>query len=96
MPVPALIWSMIALAGPAKSAVCDPSCLGVTPRVVKACVNKLTRDYGDNGLLQRVPDIIAGTVVQRETTPTTRMSGQIPLWPVDILDQTAFQVNQVG
>lgn len=67
-----------------------------TPRVVKAATNKLTRDYGDLGLLQRVGEIIVGTVVQRETSPTTRVGVQIPLTPVDVLDQLAAQVNQIG
>jgi phage tail sheath gpL-like len=68
----------------------------ITPRVVKAMINRLTRDYGEDALLQLVDAIVAGTVVIRETTPTTRVSAQIPLTPIDILDQLAFQVNQVG
>jgi phage tail sheath gpL-like len=68
----------------------------VTPRVVKALINRLTRDYGENDLLQRVANILLDTIVIRETTPTTRISAQIPLQPIDILDQVAFQVNQVA
>jgi phage tail sheath gpL-like len=68
----------------------------VTPRVVKALINRLTRDYGENDLLQRVAQILLGTIVLRETTPTTRISAQIPLQPIDILDQVAMQVNQVA
>lgn len=68
----------------------------VTPRVFKALINRLTRDYGEEDLLQRVAEIITGTVVQRSLAPTTRMAAQIPLTPIDILDQIALQVNQVG
>lgn len=68
----------------------------ITPRVVKAMINRLTRDYGEDGLVQRVAEIILGTIVQRETSPATRMSAQIPLQPIDILDQVAMQVNQVA
>lgn len=68
----------------------------VTPRVVKALINRLSRDYAENDLLQRVAEILLGTLVIRETTPTTRISAQIPLQPIDILDQVAMQVNQVA
>ncbi len=68
----------------------------VTPRVLKAAINRLTRDYAENSLVQRVGEVINGTIVQRESSPPTRMSAQIPLWTADILDQIATQVNQVG
>lgn len=68
----------------------------ITPRVLKALINKLTRDYGDNDLLQRVAEIILGTIAVRESSPTTRLSASVPLQPIDILDQVAFQVNQVA
>ncbi|WP_437767181.1 hypothetical protein WMF27_20525 [Sorangium sp. So ce281] len=68
----------------------------VTPRVLKALINRVTRDYGENDLLQRVGEIINGTLAIREASPTTRLSAQIPLQPIDILDQVALQVNQVA
>lgn len=68
----------------------------VTPRVVKAAINKLTRDYGDSDLLQQVELIVAGTVVQRDTSPTTRISSSIPLRPIDVLKQTATFIGQVA
>lgn len=68
----------------------------VTPRVLKAAINRLTHDYEENDLLQRVGEIIANTIVQREVSPTTRMSAQIPLWTADCLHQIATQINQVG
>lgn len=74
----------------------EPNAQTVTPRIVKAMVNRTTRNFGEDGMLQRVGEIIADTVVVRETSPATRMSIQVPLQPIDILDQLAFQVNQVA
>ena len=68
----------------------------VTPRIVKAAVNKLSSDYGDLGLVQNVPAVQAGTIVIRETSPATRMSCRIPLQTVDILDQIASALDQVA
>lgn len=68
----------------------------VTPRVLKAAINRLTHDYEENDLLQRVGEIIANTIVQRESSPSTRMSAQIPLFTADVLHQIATQINQVG
>ena len=68
----------------------------VTPRILKALINRLTRDYGDNGMLQRVGEIIAATQTNRETSPSTRLSALIPLQPIDILDQIAFKVDQIA
>jgi len=67
-----------------------------TLKIVKALINRLVRDYGDDALLQRVGEIIAATQVVRETSPATRMSAQVQLQPTDILDQIATQVNQVA
>jgi len=68
----------------------------VTPRVCKAAIIKLLLDYGSNDLLQNVDTIIANTYANRETSPTTRMSGRIPLQPIDILDSTSFAIDQVA
>lgn len=73
----------------------DPAPNVVTPRVIKASVNRLTHDYAEDGLLQNVANIVLGTIVQRSAT-VTRMSVQIPLQPVDILDQIATQLLQVA
>ena len=67
----------------------------VTPRVVKASVIRLIRDYNENGLLQNVSVIIANTIVQRSAT-VNRMTSMIPLQVIDILDQNAFSVQQVA
>lgn len=74
----------------------EPNAQTVTPRIVKAMVNRTSRNFAEDGMLQRVGEIIAGTIVVRETSPASRMSVQVPLQPIDILDQLAFQVNQVA
>ncbi len=68
----------------------------VTPRVLKALIDQLSREYGNNDLLENVDDIIDGTVVIRESAPNTRLSARIPLDIIDILDQVATAVDQVG
>lgn len=76
-----------------------PTAPVVWPDLIRGSVNRLTDDYGLSGncLLQHTEDVTKpGTIVQRETNPTTRVSGRIPLWPVDIADQFTFAVDQVG
>jgi len=68
----------------------------VTPRILKAAVNKLTSDYGDKFLLQNPEAIQANTLVIIEASPTTRMSCKIPLQTVDLLHQTATSIDQVA
>jgi len=68
----------------------------VTPRLVKGAIFKLISEYGENYLLVNVATIKAGTIVQRETNPTTRTSALIPLQTVDIADQWALSLNQVA
>jgi phage tail sheath gpL-like len=45
---------------------------------------------------QIIDEIKAGLVVQRETTPSTRLSARIPLQAVDNLEQMAIAVDQVA
>lgn len=69
----------------------------VTPTVLKAIINRKTRDYFEAGLLQDVANIIANTEVSYDPVNTpNRLSALIPLEPIDILDQVAFSVQQVG
>lgn len=69
----------------------------VTPTAYKSgCVFRLIDDFDSNDLLQNVQDIKDGTIVQRETNPPTRMSGRVPLQPIDNLDQFALAVDQVA
>lgn len=68
----------------------------ITPKVVRFSVEKLVREYAEADLLQQVDTIIAGTIVQRDTSPTTRISSSIPLRPVDAFFQSATFVAQVA
>jgi phage tail sheath gpL-like len=73
-----------------------PGASVVTPRMLKAAANKLTRDYFDIDLVQNVQAIISGTLANRESSPTTRLTCSIPLQPVDILDQIGVLILQVA
>lgn len=68
----------------------------VTPSVFKGQIFSLLNSYDENDLLQNLADIKAGTIVQRETSPSTRMSALIPLQTVDNLEQMAVLVQQVA
>lgn len=68
----------------------------VTPQIFQGQIFGLLNDYDRNDLLQNLPVIKAGTIVQRETNPTTRMSARIPLQVVDNLSQIAVAVDQVA
>lgn len=68
----------------------------VTPDIYRGAVFTTINQYAANTLLQGVPAIKAGVVVQRETNPSTRMSCRIPLNTVDIFLQSANEVDQVG
>jgi len=73
-----------------------PSSDMVTPDIFKGVIFNIINTYDKNELLQNVPAIKSGTVVQRETNPSTRMSSRIPLNTVDIFLQSANEVDQVG
>lgn len=68
----------------------------VTPRQFLAMINQLTVEYLNRGLLQNADQIVAATQVIREASPRTRFSARVPLQTIDILDQTATNVDQVG
>lgn len=68
----------------------------VTPRVVKAAVDRLTDDYFEDDLLQNPSVIKTNTQVVRSSAPKTRIGVQVPLQPIDILDQIAAKVLQVA
>jgi len=67
-----------------------------TPRLVKTLIDTVTTAYGNDDLLQNVSRIKANTVAIRSTSNTSRIGARVPLEPVDILDQLAFRVDQVG
>jgi phage tail sheath gpL-like len=74
----------------------EPAPTVATPRVLKSIINRLLREYSDKGLIQNLVDTIQNTIVQRETSPTNRMSAVVPLQPVDSWDQAAIRVDQVA
>lgn len=73
-----------------------PGATVVTPKTFKNLIVKLLTEYSNKDLLQNVEDIKAGIQVVREVSPSTRLSARIPLQPIDILDQTATNVDQVA
>lgn len=73
-----------------------PGATVVTPKMFKNIIIKLTSDYGNRDLLQNIEEIKAGIQVVREVSPSTRLSARIPLQPIDVLHQTATNVDQVG
>lgn len=74
----------------------EPAANVATPRLLKKIINSKLRDYFDKGLIQNVADTIVNTIVQRETSPTNRMSAVIPLQPVDPWDQAAIRIDQIA
>lgn len=68
----------------------------VTPRVMKALVDQLTKEYGGLDLLENVQEIVANTQVIREANPNTRLSVKVPLDIADIADQFASLISQEG
>lgn len=68
----------------------------VTPSRFRNAVFTLLDVYAENDLLQRLAEIKVGTVVQRETNPSTRMGIRIPLQPVDNAYQFAIAIDQVA
>ena len=68
----------------------------VTPRVVKACIDQLSRDYGDAGQLTRVATTIADTQVGRDPGNTTRMNARIPLYVALPLHQMAAAIDDLS
>lgn len=73
-----------------------PGAQVVTPRICKMQVFGVIDDFASNDLLQRVTEIKSGTVVQRESNPTTRMGIRVPLQPIDNFEQGAIAVDQVA
>lgn len=67
-----------------------------TPSVVRAALYELINDYDSNDNLQNVAQIKADSIVQRETSPSTRMSVRVPLQPIDALHQTVSAIDQVA
>lgn len=68
----------------------------VTPRRYRSTVNGLIDTYAANDLLQDVDKTKTDTVIQRETSPKTRLGVRIPLAPIDNAKQFALLLQQVG
>jgi phage tail sheath gpL-like len=68
----------------------------VTPSRYRGCVFGLLDVYDGNDLLQDLALIKAGTIIQREDSPRTRIAARIPLRPVDNCLQFALAVDQVA
>jgi phage tail sheath gpL-like len=68
----------------------------VWPNTVKATVNHLTEQWGDDGQFQNVDQMKADTKVIRESVPATRLSMRIPAQPIDVLHQIGIQLLQVA
>lgn len=73
-----------------------PGPLVATPARVRSSVFGLIDVYDANDLLQDVPIIKEATIVQRETSPGTRMGIRVPLRPIDNFLQAALSVHQVA
>lgn len=67
-----------------------------TPKTIRGALFQQIDDYNNNDQLQNVDAIKAGTVVQREASPTTRASVRCPLQVIDILDQTTTALDQIA
>lgn len=68
----------------------------LTPTVYKGAILGLLDLYDSNDLLDNVARIKAALVVQRETSPTTRISARIPMRVVDNCEQFAIALDQVA
>ena len=68
----------------------------LTPRRARNAVFGLIDVFAGNDLLQDVAVIKAGTIVQRETNPRTRMGIRIPLRTIDNFFQSVLDVQQVA
>jgi len=66
-----------------------------TPSVVRGAVLRVIDDYDSNDLWDDAQKVRDGLLVQRETSPTTRMGIRVPARPCANLTQFAVQVNQV-
>jgi phage tail sheath gpL-like len=68
----------------------------VTPLEVRGGLIQLLVDYNNNDQLKNFATTVKNSVVQREASPTTRLSTRVPLECIDILDQTTTAVDNVG
>lgn len=67
-----------------------------TPRTVKLDVFQTIDDFAANSKVQNPDQVKAGTIVQREANPTSRMGIRIPLQTIDNFRQAAVIIDQVA
>lgn len=67
-----------------------------TPRNLKDILFRNINFYGSQAILQRIDTTKSSVITLRETANPSRLSGQVDLCPVDILDQVAVLYNQVS
>ena len=68
----------------------------VTPTIYKGAIFTLLTEYDGNDLIDNLAAVKAGTIVQRETSPRTRISARIPFRPIDNAEQFAIALDQVA
>jgi phage tail sheath gpL-like len=64
-----------------------------TPGLVQQVVNNVINTYAARNLING-PNTLANVVVQRETSPTSRISVQVGLFTNDLLHTVILQINQ--
>jgi len=67
-----------------------------TPRQGKIILYQTLNEFEANAKIQRVAEIKAGSVVQREANPTSRLGIRVPLQTADNFRQAAVIVDQVA
>lgn len=66
------------------------------PRLVGEAADGLVEEYVGAGLFQNAQAILDGTIVQRSPSNRNRTEALIPTQVVDVGDQWAVEINQVG
>jgi len=67
-----------------------------TPRTGKQIVYLTIDEFASNSKVQRADEIKAGSVIQREANPTSRLGIRVPLQTIDNFRQAAIIVDQVA
>jgi phage tail sheath gpL-like len=74
----------------------EPGANVITPKRAKGTVFSVINTYDENDLLDNAQLIKDGVVVQRESSPTTRLGIRVPLRVIDNHRQTVLAVDQVA
>lgn len=74
----------------------QPDIPGVlSPRLMRTFASQLVTQYGNNGVLQNVPAILAGLVSQRGVVNTSQMQVILPMQTADATHSIGVIVNQI-